>query len=341
MKESHLPEYIKFLLNKRNYPYHVQDVHLIQTHISYVLIAGDLVYKWKKKVDFGFLDFSTVEKRKVICEREIVLNRRLCPDIYLGLVTINRCGSDSFELNGDGEVVDYGVKMVRMDDRMMMSLVIARNELTQAHLNAIIEQLVPFYENADGEEPIQKYGEAKSIGVNVLENFDQTRSFIGTQGLSRSRFEVIRSYAESFLDNEECFKKRITAGRIRDCHGDLHSGNICLDKTVHIFDCIEFNQRFRYIDVAADVGFLAMDLDYHALFDLSSYFVNRFIDQSGDAGLGVVLDFYKCYRAYVRGKIGLFTAADPAVDKQTAKNCQVQAVRYLKLAEKYAGGGSS
>ncbi len=115
MGEGSLPAYIQFLLNAENYTYLPEDVRLVQTHISYVLIAGDFVYKWKKEVEFGFLDFSTVEKRKYFCEQELILNRRLCPDIYLSVVTINHAGDDSFVLNGDGEIVDYGLKMVRMD----------------------------------------------------------------------------------------------------------------------------------------------------------------------------------------------------------------------------------
>lgn len=337
MGESNLPAYIQFLLNAENYPHRCEDVRLVQTHISYVLIAGDFVYKWKKEVDFGFLDFSTFDKRQFYCQQELLLNRRLCPDIYLGLVTINRSGDDSFEFNGDGEVVEYGVKMARMDEEMMMVNVINRNELTENHLDKIIDQLVLFYRNADGNDSIKKFGRAESVAVNVLENFEQTTGFIGTGGLSQSRFDVISTYAKDFLDDANRFDQRVGEGRIRDCHGDLYSANICLDEAIHIFDCIEFNERFRYSDVAADIAFLAMDLDYHGLSDLSSYFVDRFAHKSGDVGLKEMLNFYKCYRAYVRGKIGLFTAADPAVDMDTAENCKIQATRYFELAEQYAG----
>ena len=335
MGESNLPAYIRFLLNSESYPHQPEDVRLVQTHISYVLIAGDFVYKWKKEVDFGFLDFSTFDKRKFYCEQELLLDRRLCPDIYLGLVTINR-RDDSFMLDGDGEIVEYGLKMARMDEEMMMAKVIGRKELKEEHLDRIIDQLVPFYQSADGDDSIKEFGRAESVSVNVLENFDQTQGFIGTGGLSQPRFDAIRAYAKDFLGDADRFDRRINEGRIRDCHGDLYSANICLGDTIHIFDCIEFNERFRYSDVAADIAFLAMDLDYQDLPDLSSYFVDRFVEKSGDAGLREMLNFYKCYRAYVRGKIGLFTAADPAVDKETAENCKIQATRYFELAEQYA-----
>lgn len=334
--KSGLPEYITFLLNRENYPHRPEDVHLVQTHISYVLIAGEFVYKWKKEVDFGFLDFSTFDKRAHFCEQELLLNRRLCPDIYLDVVTINRAGDGTLALAGEGEVVEYGVKMARMDESQMMASVIARGELTRKHLDGIIGQLVPFYRNAANDDSIKEFGRAQSVAVNVLENFDQTESFVGTGGLGQARFELICNYAKDFLDDLERFDRRVAQGKVRDCHGDLYSANICLDETIHIFDCIEFNERFRYSDVAADIAFLAMDLDYHGLTDFSSYFVDSFADKSGDDGLKEMLNFYKCYRAYVRGKIGLFTAADPEVDTQTAQNCTAQASRYFELAEQYA-----
>ena len=322
------------LLSPDIYRHPVDKTDLVQTHISYVILAGDFVYKFKKPVDFGFLDFSSLEKRKYFCEQELILNRRLCPDIYLETVTVTKEAS-GHHLNGDGDTIEFGIKMVRMDEEAMMGNVISRGELTKGHLDRIINVLVPFYNNAEGGERLQGYGEAASVGINVLENFDQTESFVGRDGLSRERFDIIKHYSRSVLSNETVFKKRIETGKIRDCHGDLYSANICLDDSVHIFDCIEFNERFRYSDVAADVAFLAMDLDYHGLDELSGYFLNRFADASSDPGLLDLALFYQCYRAYVRGKIGLFTAADPAVGKDVAETCAQQAARYFDLAERY------
>ena len=336
MVDTNLPDHIRFLLDPASYPHRPEEVSLIQTHISYVLIAGEYVYKLKKEVDFGFLDFSTFEKRKFYCEQELQLNRRLCPDIYLDLITV--CTTDDgFSLNGEGDIIEYGVKMARMEEKMMMVNVIGRGELKENDLDRIIDRLVPFYQSADGNESIREFGRAKAVAVNVLGNFEQTRSFIGTGGLSRSRFNGISSYAKAFLQKEELFDSRIDQGRIRDCHGDLYSANICLGDTVHIFDCIEFNERFRYSDVAADIAFLAMDLDYHDLPQFSNYTVDRYAQKAGDDTLVEMLDFYKCYRAYVRGKIGLFTAADPAVDAETANMCKQQAEKYFELAGRYAG----
>lgn len=335
MSNAALPEYIQFLQLKENYPHPAEDVTLIQTHISFVLLAGDSVYKWKKPVDFGFLNFSSLEKRKYYCEQELVLNRRLCPDLYEELVTLNVEG-DSFCLNGTGEVVEYGIKMARMPEEKMMGKRMAAGKVSREHIDAIIAQLVPFYENAAGDAAIQEFGLAKSVAVNVLENFEQTEGFVGGAALSRSQFDAISAYSREFLSHEDRFQARIDAGKIRDCHGDMHSGNICLSDPVYIFDCIEFNERFRYTDVAADVAFLAMDLDFHGEEELSAYFIDQFVAKSEDPGLAEMLNFYKCYRTYVRAKIALFTAGDPAVDEQTKTTCIEQAKKHFILAEKYA-----
>jgi len=335
MSEVILPGYIQFLQQKENYPHPVDEVILIQTHISFVLVASDSVYKWKKPVDFGFLNFSSLEKRKYYCEQELELNRRLCPDIYEELVTLNAKG-ESFSLNGSGEVVEYGIKMSRMPEEMMMGRVMASGKVTRTHIDSIIEQLVPFYKNAADDPAIQEFGLAKSVAINVLENFVQTEGFIGQGAISKDQFETISAYSKEFLSHEDRFQVRIDAGKIRDCHGDMHSANICLTDPVAIFDCIEFNERFRYTDVAADVGFLAMDLDFHGEEELSDYFIEQFVEKSGDTGLMEMLNFYKCYRTYVRAKIALFTASDPAIDVATKEACIDQARKHFLLAEKYA-----
>lgn len=335
MSEDILPAHIQYLQQKSSYSHPVEIVQLLQTHISFVLLAGDFVYKWKKPVNFGFLDFSTLEKRKYYCEQELVLNRRLCPDLYLDVVTINREGTQ-YALNGSGEVVEYGVKMARMPEDRMMTHVIGAGQLDRGQLDLIIDALVPFYQRADGSNVISEFGRASSVAINVLENFDQTEPFVDQGALSRVQFLQIGDYARDFLRDEQRFEQRRAAGKIRDCHGDLYSANICLMDPVRIFDCIEFNERFRYSDVAADVAFLAMDLDFHGLADLSAYFIDRFVKESADPGLVGVLNFYKCYRAMVRGKINLFTANDPAVDASVAARCIEQAARYFVLAQQYA-----
>ena len=338
MADDQYPKYIQALLKPAAYPHPVDSVQLVQTHISFVLLAGDFVYKFKKPVDFGFLDFSTLEKRKHCCEQELLLNRRLCPEIYLGLVQVNE-ENGSPVLDGAGTAIEYGVKMQRMPEEQMMVRVIDRGELISAHVESLVEVLVPFYEQAERSAEIDGFGTAEAVSVNVLENFEQTQGLIGNGALSQEQFDEISSYARSVLAREDLFLARIDQGRIRDCHGDLYSANICLADKVYIYDCIEFNQRFRYCDVASDVAFLAMDLDFHGLDELSALFIDRFCEQSEDDSLRKLLNFYTCYRAYVRGKIGLFTAADPAVDPEVKEKSLAAAAKYFTLAHSYARKG--
>lgn len=332
-----LPDYIEYLLRPSSYPHPVDRVELVQTHISFVTLAGDYVYKWKKPVNFGFVDFSSLARRKFYCERELFLNRRLCPEIYLETLSINRNGK-SFQLNGNGAIVEYGLKMARMPEEGMLNRVIAAGLLRQEHLALIVDILVPFYRQAEDGLEVQANGRVRAVARTIASNFSETKRFIGSAQLSRRRFARIKKGAASFLQRDELFAKRIRSGCIRDGHGDLYSNNICLaakDK-IYIFDCLEFNDSLRHIDICADVAFLAMDLDFHNLYDLSNFFIHRFVEKSGDAGLLQVLDFYKCYRAYVRGKVGLLAAADPAIEAPAAEGWWRSAGRYFQLAEEYA-----
>lgn len=335
-----LPLEVRFLLAPEVYPHPVSEVRLVQTHISYVLLAGDFVYKLKKPVNFGFLDFSTLERRRHFCGEELRLNRRLCPEIYLETLSLNRDQAGALSLGGPGEPVEYLIKMARMPEEGMMSGMLERGEVTTAHLDQIIARLVPFYQQADGGPEVNALGAAEAVAVNVLENFEQTEGFVGCPALSRSRFEQISAAARRFLAQKELFAARQAAGRIREGHGDLYSANICFAPAgVYIFDCIEFNQRFRCSDVASDIAFLAMDLDFHGREDLSAYLVANFARLSADPELVTMLRFYQGYRAYVRGKIGLFTAHAPEVDEATQEKSLAMAARYFKLAEGYAEQG--
>ena len=336
MAPDHLPPFLQALLRPECYEHPAPDLRLVQTHISLVILAGAYVYKFKKPVNFGFLDFSDLEKRRVCCNQEVLLNRRLCPDIYLGVVKVTEEGPSSWALNGTGPVVEYGVRMRRMPEDRMMGNLIKTKGLNAEHIDALVNVLVDFYLRAETSESIRHFGTAEAVAVNVLENFEQTRAFIGQGALSQEQFDAISTSARSVLARPELFQQRIDGGWIRDCHGDLYSANICLADQVYVYDCIEFNERFRFGDVASDVAFLAMDLDFHGLEELSGYFIDRFVQASGDAGLPGMLPFYACYRAYVRGKIGLFTASDPAVDAAVRSECLANARRYFELAHRYA-----
>ena len=290
MQNEQLPEFVTFLLQPDAYAPRPAAVKLIQTHISYVFITDDFVYKFKKPVDFGFLDFTTLDKRHHFCLQELILNRRLCPSIYLDLVALKKTGNGLSLGSPDGadkqDIVEYGIKMKRMPEERMMANVIKTGHLIPEMIDAICDVLVPFYAKADTGPKIQEFGRPEAVSVNIFENFSQTEAFIGSPSLSQNQFDRIKDFSTVFLQQDKLFAARISAGRIRDCHGDLYSANICLAEQVYIFDCIEFNERFRYCDVASDIAFLAMDLDYHGLASLSERFVARFIEKSGDTRPG-------------------------------------------------------
>lgn len=332
-----LPAFIRYLLDPEHHRPPLAEVRLVQTHISYVIIAGDVVYKWKKPVNFGFVDFSSLAKRQFFCLREVELNRRLCPEIYLGTVIMTE-DEGEFCLDGDGTVVEYGVKMRRLEEDGMLDRVIAAGCLREQHLTTIVEKLVPFYRQAQHGRRVRKNGRVEAVARNLANNYLQTRAFIGSDPLPASRFARISEATTRFLYQEELFAERRRHGAIRDCHGDLYSHNICLGKdgAIHIFDCLEFNDGLRHIDVCADVAFLAMDLEYHGLPEMSDFFIRSFVAAYGDPELMRLLDFYKCYRAYVRGKVGLLAAIDPAMPAADAEAQRREAARYFQWAEEYA-----
>ncbi len=330
-----LPPLIKTLHDPSLYPHPVSHIKLIQTHISYLLLAGEYVYKIKKPLNLGFLDFSTLEQRKYYCEKELSLNRRLCPTIYLAVLPIFFDG-ETYNWQGNGKIIEYCLQMSRMPEEKMMNRVISEGLLTRKEINRIIDVIEPFYDYTQGGVELAQFGTSGAVGRIVMENLRQTKKFIDSKALNKAKYDSIHNYSLRFLKKSNLFNKRIQSGKIKDCHGDLHSANICLADQVYIYDCIEFNNRYRFSDIAADLAFLAMDLDYNKLNDLSSYLINRYIADSGDDDIMNVLNFYKCYRATVRGKIGLLTAHESEMDNKTKANAIKQAASYFSLAQQYA-----
>jgi len=335
------PEWFDDFMNPSFYPHPVDKVELVQTHISWVFLAGPFVYKIKKPVDFGFLDFTTLEKRHFYCLEELRLNKRLCPEIYLKVEPIVQL-DNGFRLgNKDGHVVEWCLVMKRMPEQGMMGKLIEKDEIYEKDIENILSKLVTFYKEAATGPGVDEYGKLDVIIQNTEENFDQTVDFINKL-IPENLYNSIVKYTRNFIkENKELFNKRIEQGFIREGHGDLYSANICFDREkndVYIFDCIEFNKRFRCGDVASDIAFLAMDLDFNGLADLSLYFVEKFQKDYPDPDLIKLLNFYKCYRAYVRGKIACFTWSDPGIDPETKTKLKQQADDYFRQAALYAGG---
>jgi len=327
---------IEALLKPEAYDEEVGKILLIQTHISFVFLTEKYVYKVKKAVDFGFLDFTTLEKRRFYCQKELELNRRLCEDMYLEVVPINRSSTTDFiKMKGDGETVEYAVKMKKMPQERMMSSLLEEDKVDNRLIDRIAKIVVKFHSRSETNRKISKFGSVKVIKTNWIENFHQTREFVGTI-ISKSNFVSIRSNINDFIEkNELIFNKRIAEGHIRDCHGDIHSGNIFVTDRVYIFDAIEFNERFRYCDVASDVAFLAMDLDFRGRTDLSRFFIGKYVKYSKDPDLERLLPFYKCYRAYVRGKVIGLRLKELSAKPTEMRFAQRDAKAYFKLALAY------
>jgi aminoglycoside phosphotransferase family enzyme len=326
---------VKALSNPKAYPHNPKAVELVQTQISFVFLAGDYVYKVKKPVDFGFLDFTTLKKRRFYCDQEVVLNRRLCPNnIYLGVIPITKKGK-SFLVEGSGKEVEYAVKMRPLPYQRMMDRMLQRDRVTPQMVEMVAKRLTEFHRKAEISEELANIGGLDTVAKNAEENFVQVSSYVN-QTITKEQYERIKDYTYSFLKkNAALFTKRVKEGRIRDCHGDLHAAHICFIDGLCIFDCIEFNDRFRYIDVASEVAFLAMDLDFHRRSELSKHFADAYVKASGDKELLQLLDFYKCYRAYVRGKVESFQLNDTHISADQKSKILNRARRYFELAESY------
>ncbi len=327
---------IQALLKPEAYPDDLKEIKHIQTYISHVFLTGKFAYKIKKPVDYGYLDFTTLEKRKKFCEREVELNRLLSPKMYLGVVPITEDGGE-IKIDGNGVVVEYAVKMLELPQDKMMSELLSKNRVTKEHMGQIAKIVADFHKKAEVSVFENKYGYLDSLEFNWKENFEQTFSARTTM-VDAGDFDLIKEKIEKFMqDKKELLKKRIDDEKIRRCHGDMHAGNIFLDDDVFIFDCIEFNERFVQYDVVADVAFFSMDLDMRERHDLAEEFVRKYVGLGGDDELLQLLDFYKCYYAYVRFKIKMFTSSDEKISEDERKTARDEAKKYFELAGKYAG----
>jgi len=330
-----IPSLQKALLNPKIYPDLPEKVELIETHISLVFLTPAYVYKVKKPVNFGFLDFTSLDKRKYFCQQEVKLNRRLSPNLYLGVVEITSDG-ERISFAGKGEVEEVAVKMKRIPEELLLDKLLERGQVDREMMRTLSERLARFYASAETNDHIKSFGKPERIKQDADENFEQTEKYVGAV-LSRPVYDEIQKRTNEFFKNREpLFHRRIDSGRIRDCHGDLRLEHIFWGKEIAIFDCIEFNERFRYTDVAADIAFLAMDLDYHKRSDLSDDLIQSYIETSSDREALHLLDFYKCYRAYVRGKVESFRLDDPHIPDAEKKGAVARAKNYFELAYQYA-----
>jgi len=315
------------------YPHKVTRIRRTETHTAWVFLTGERAYKIKKPVNFGFLDFSTLEKRREFCTREVELNSELS-DLYLGVEPVSMDKEGGVRLGPDGEVVEYAVVMKELPQEAMMSRLLAEGRIGYDVTDRLASRVAEFHLNARTSPEITAQGSLEAVRFNWEENFSQTEN-VRDVTISSQDFELIREHVRRFLnENEERFREREREGRIRYCHGDLHSGNIFVHEgRIHIFDRIEFNLRFACSDTAADLAFMTMDLDFHGFRNLSDFLLDRYLDETGDYGALRFHDFFRCYRAYVRGKVTGFMLAQNPPDPQEIKS---RASAYFRLARLYA-----
>lgn len=352
--------YLQLLLKPKFWGGDVKKVNLIQTHTSWVFLTGKYAYKIKKPVFFGFLDYTTLSSREYFCNEEFRINQILAPDIYYKVMPIIKKGNKVMLFRGRtptgvrplNQVLDYAIKMRELPQETIMTHCLKTNKVNYSDIEEIARIIANFHNKSTSKPEFHKYGTNEIIKYNWDENFAQTEPFIGIT-ISKKSFAEIRQRVEDFMINSEViFQKRIRDAKIKQCHGDLHSRNIFIignrgrtpdnegcdpqDSKVYIFDCLEFNPRFAVSDVASEIAFFVMDLEFYKHKELADFFIARYLHYTNDWELLKVLDFYKCYRAYVRGKVTGFNLNDRGMSKSDKDQAKVMAKEYFSLAEKYA-----
>ncbi len=300
-------ELLRALQDGALYNHPVQGFQLVETHISWVLLTGPYAYKIKKPMDFGFLNFTSLESRRQFCHKELELNRRLAPQLYLEVVPITGTPEQP-QLGGEGTPFEYAIKMRQFDQEQLFDRLQSRNELSEAHIDELTDQVAQFHSTIAKADPASEFGQPEQVFFPVQQNFDQIRPLLDDATLL-AQLDQLEAWAQdSYQRLIPIFEQRKAHGFIRECHGDIHLGNITLvDGKTTLFDCIEFNEAFRWTDVMADLAFLLMDLEDRGLKRFANRVLNRYLEHTGDYGGLEVLNFYKAYRAMVRAKVALFT----------------------------------
>jgi aminoglycoside phosphotransferase family enzyme/predicted kinase len=333
--------FISGLFDPQAYPHPVDKIELRETHISWVFLTGDFAYKIKKPVDFGFLDFSTLEKREHFCHEELRLNGRYAPQLYLAVVPITG-DVDSPHMGGEGPVLDYAVKMRQFDEAGLFINLLRNKRLTRDIIDESAEVIAAFHQGIATAAPDSPYGTPKAVHAPVAENFQQLSSHAA--GLFknpevRETFEDVKDWSQRTHEKlQPTLVQRKADGFIRECHGDLHLGNLALiNGEVTPFDGIEFNPNLHWIDVMSELAFLLMDLEEHDARPLAHRLRNHYLEITGDyAGLKV-LAYYQAYRAMVRAKVAALRLEQAGTERKSAEE---EIKNYLQAARGYTQGAT-
>ena len=335
---EHVSRLIADLGRSEAYPYPVDSIALEETHASLAFLAGDFVYKVKKPVDFGFLDFSTLERRKFFCEEELRLNRRLTRAVYLEVVPVVESGG-RLAFHGEGPTLDYAVKMRRLDDNQILAYLVETNQVDDSVWPALSQRLARFYSEAATGEGVNEWGTLPIVWRNIEENLEQSEPYVGTI-VAPTQLRLIDEVSRQFLERETALlEARLNAGKVREGHGDLHLAHICVEGPgpdgLQIIDCIDFNPRLRCLDVSVDIAFLSMDLDYHGHPALARRVVSLLSTDLQDPDLHRLVQFFSIYRAHVRAKVACFRADEIAPELPEFFAVRSEAERYFDLATSY------
>jgi aminoglycoside phosphotransferase family enzyme/predicted kinase len=299
-----------------------------------VFLTATEVWKVKKPVDLGFLDFRTLAARKRACEAEVQLNRRLAEGVYLGVVPVVLGADGRHRVEGDGETVDWAVRMRRLPDAWRADDRLVRSDISPEAMDAIATHLARFHAETSHDATVASFGHPAAIRESIVENFAQARQVVSDYLSPEQAFDLERWQMSFLAGHDALFNERVRAGRIRDGHGDLRLEHVYLDEAgeLTILDCIEFNERFRFIDVCADIAFLSMDLAWHGRVDLAERFLGTYAREADDYDLFSVIDFYESYRAYVRAKIATLLQTNAALPWDVRTRAASEARRYFLLA---------
>ncbi len=326
---------IEALKQPAAYPHPATAIREIQTHISTVLLTGDYAYKIKKPLDLGFLNFASLADRKRFCEEELRLNRRLAPQLYLDVVAFT--GSpDAPAFDGDGEAFEYAVKMRQFDQDGLLDRVLNRGELTLEHMEEIADRVTRFHAEAATADDSMPFGTAEAVYAPMAQNFEQLAPLI-TDPEQKAQLERLEAWtAARYAELEPLLTARKQAGHIRECHGDMHLGNMAfVDGDIAIFDGIEFNDYFRWIDVMSEIAFLVMDLDDRGAHAHARHVLNRYLERSGDYEGLRLLRFYQVYRAMVRAKVSSIRLSQGGLSDDEREQILAAYQSYANLAEHY------
>jgi len=327
-----MPGRIQVFFKPETYPHAVDKIEMIQTHASWVFLTGAFAYKFKKPVDFGFMDFSTLAKRQYFCEQELKLNRRLAPAIYLDVLPVYQHGETS-NLSGPGEVVDYCLKMAQFDQSGLFDLKLLHGKLEARWMDDLALDVARFHAQVQINND-SGFDHTTLLARHINDNLAIAAQHIGS-AIESSLLETLRIFSNSTLrEQQAALKQRQRERHIRHCHGDLHFRNITLiDGKPTLFDCIEFNDAYRIIDTMNDVAFLVMDCDAHGISDLGMRFLSRYLEYCNDYDGLILLPLYLFYRASVRGKVACILADELPPDQQPPQ--WQEARHYFDLALTY------